>query len=148
MPKIPKDIYTGNGNLALNNLDLFKYIRDLRFTKAQTIGLKSILFTLATYRNNTTGQCNPDQRSIADGAGCTRNTVIRNIKSLIRMKILLMVNLGLTGSNTKNHYYFCYDMCDLKEMFNDSDHELHKTNEYEYIKEAIYSYDQNKNHVS
>ncbi len=148
MPKIPKDIYPGNGNLALNNLDLFKSIRELRFVKAQSLGLKSILFTLATYRNNTTGQCNPDQRSIAEGAGCTRNTVGRSIKALIKMKVLLIVNLGMTGSNTRNRYYFWYDMCDLKQMFNDSDHELHKTNEPEYIEEAIHDYDQKNTRVT
>ena len=137
MPKQSQEVYTGNGNQALNNLELYKAIREFRFNRSNTTGLKSILFTLATYRNNVTGQCNPDQRSIADGSGCTRNTVIRNIKILVKCKVLIIVNLGSIGSNTKNRYYFCYDLETLKQMFDDYDHELHKTNEPEYIEEAI-----------
>jgi len=134
---MPNEVFTVSGNTALNNLELYKYIRDLKFTKSNSATLKSILFTLVTYRNNTTGQCNPSQISIASGAGCTSRTVTTRIKELVASKILILINLGLIGSNTRNRYYFYYDLETLEEMFNNDDHELHKTNEFEYIEEAI-----------
>lgn len=147
MPKCPKEIHTGNGNQALNNLDLYRHIRDYEFpdlpnknktNKAQSkLKLKAVLFTLATYRNNVTAQCNPDQRTIAENCGCSKDTVRRSINELVERGFIVIINLAPTGSNTRNRYYFRYDMTDLKSMFDDYDHELHKTNECDYIEEAI-----------
>lgn len=147
-------VFTNNGNKALDNIALFKYIRDLdlRIHSKKTANgkvtsktaMKAVLFTLATYRNNTTGQCNPDMRTIGENSGCSRDTVSRSISELINRKVLIKINMGYTGSNTRNRYYFAYDMKDLKDMFEDCDHEIHKSSELEPVEEAIYQY---KTHV-
>ena len=147
---MPKDIYTGNGNLALNNLDLIRHIRDYEFedlpnnnktNKSQSkLKLKAVCYTLAAYRNNVTGQCNPDQRSLASNCGCSKDTIRRSLNELINRDFIISVNLSRIGSNVKNRYYFRYDANDLEQMFNDSDHEMYKTDEYEFVEDAIYQF--------
>lgn len=135
---LPKEVLTNNGNPALNNIELYQLIRDSNLKRPP---LKSICYTLATYRNNATGQCNPDMRSIANGAGCTKNTVIRCLKELANLRALIILNDDPTDGITRNRYYFTLDMPRLKEMFNHDDHEIEKSCEYEYVEEAIYIYD-------
>jgi len=142
------DVFTNNGNAALDNIALFRKIAhlDLKISfkndqgklKSRT-ALKSILFVLATFRNNTTSQCNPDTRTIADLAGCSRDTVNRSLNTLIEHGILIKISSPV-GSNVKNKYYFCLDMPDLIGIFEDDEHEIHNTPEGESVEEAIEIY--------
>jgi len=139
-----KEPLTCNGNKALDNIALFKTIRDTEFKsrsgnkKAGTkSALKAVCFVLATYRNNVTAQCNPTIKTIAKGAGCSSDTARRAIDELAKIGFIIKMNMGARGSRENNHYYFVCDFHILVSMHTDGDHEISKVSEYDYVYEAI-----------
>lgn len=145
-----KECLTNNGNPALNNLELYKHIRDFDF-KTPVFGehkkrsgskssLKSVCFVLATYRNNTTGQCNPDMRTIAEKANVSLDTARRAIDELEARGFIIKINHGETGSRERNHYYFTRDIDRLREMFEYENHEIEKSIEAEYVEDVMHQY--------
>lgn len=155
-----KKCLTQNGNPALNNLALYNHIRDFDFKSPEfgnhkkrnragsKAAIKAVCFVLATFRNNVTGQCNPDMRTIAEKSCVSLDTVRRTLDDLERRGFIIKINHGLIGSRERNHYYFTCDIERLREMFEYENCEIEKTSEYEYVEEVISHYDRYLNKVS
>lgn len=140
-------ILSNQGNLVLNNIDLFKYIRETDFKEyysdssirsGSKSSIKSVAYTIATFRNNTTSQCNPGLLTIAKGSGISIDSARRSINFL--EDIYFIIKVGNKKVTNSNRYYFVYDIQTLIEMYSADNHEMSKTIEYEYVESAILKY--------
>lgn len=88
--------------------DLFALQKWIREQKMLTPSEKYIALLISTFRNNTNGDCFPNQVTLSLISGYRRETVNKLIKALVRKGVLTIQRVELKASRHRvRNFVFC-----------------------------------------
>ena len=85
----PRTVERDHGRVIMDNIALWKHIPEM---EGLTMAEGAVARAIADHRNAEHGQCNPSYQRIAFCANCSKATVKRSIRSLVKKGVFTCRN--------------------------------------------------------